>query len=646
MSMIESMKLHGAAQLAIEKEHEVCDGFVRAEQSLAIGRDAVAVDEILIEEVHYPSAERMRSELDSLSIKSGMFSPFADATTPPPKYCYADDRSATAWFVTSVPRTSARQLLSALPGTFPQRYVWNRALFALDVARRAVEALRTTWSRSRNPFHLFAAVRDAVTGMLDLRVPTAERLRWAATIVDAVHRRHGRQLIQNNITADTLFFSDALSPRFLGSYSGRQPSVMKSLLPPELQESGKNSPDGGAFVDVYCLSLLAYEIITGAPLAVGGFRLDAPTAVPPEPPRLDFRFPAGALAFLNPLLDLADDLFQALMRFAYTLGALLDETKWPNYRRLVRSSGGVVRTLPGIRLIADIAFPTRAARALRSVLDRRRHHDAVTTGGHRPVNTALLRSVLPKRCLTKTNRLAAALQKMIDGFDGRIVETADEERSLPHLLAIPEVRRSLRYTLWGLAGAALLLAIDRSQVENLAAVNTPDTASVAAPQNAVNRKARPVSSQLLGVPPKPAERAAETRPIAVVVPPRVPSHESGPCRPYLTAEEGYPNLYQILDMTAECDVGDLIFTDSHGQTTTLRSATDGFAKYFVLHRLPNGWSRIVPIRLCMRDHGSYAKGVFYEAVGYADLGERTVLADGDLLAFNWFSLNRYKNEHP
>jgi hypothetical protein len=99
-------------RLTIEDVRPVCRGMARATQVLSIGDDAICTDEILIEEISYPLPDDMNAELNSLSIKIGMFSPFYRTSTYPPKY-YITERS-TAMLVTSVPPVSLAMVLSEI----------------------------------------------------------------------------------------------------------------------------------------------------------------------------------------------------------------------------------------------------------------------------------------------------------------------------------------------------------------------------------------------------------------------------------------------------------------------------------------------------------------------------------------------------
>jgi hypothetical protein len=223
---------------------------------------------------------------------------------------------------------------------------------------------------------------------------------------------------------------------------------------------------------------------------------------------------------------------------------------------------------------------------------------------------------------------------MIDAIDERQIERIEEEKSVARMLAAPEVRRSMRYAAWGLIGMVLLLATDIN-------LDLSREASRAAADSAVNKRAQTVQQRMLGMTaPQPA--AGENRSIAV----EPVRREKEPCRPYLAAEADYVNVFRVFDLKQGCEVGDLIFADDRGQTHILRDASDVFSKYFVMHRTPEGWSKIITIRICTHDRAALVKGVFYEAVGLLEMGEKIVLSNGDMLAFNAASLNRYKNEHP
>jgi hypothetical protein len=649
---IQAMIENGARGLVLENIRPMGPGMSRAMQQLRIRNETVSTDEVLIEEIRFASPERMHAEIDSLTIKAGMLSPFAETSTPSPKYCYTDDIAATSWLVTSVPRTSLGAILDDLARRFPTRYTGDQFGHAKDMIHAGITALASTWKQSKNPLTLFRAVHHAIKQIAELRISSGERLQFASGLVDAIAAKHAKNVIHYNISRNTIFFSDALSPRFLNNYAGEMPAWIRSILPEQLQTAPPTSPYGGQFCDVYMLAHLVYEIITGESLDPATLSLDEARTMPPEPGILHFRHFEGTFEYLNDIGALINDAYQGILSLWFTARAIVDESKWPRYRRLVRASGGFFRSIPILRLFTDILFPTPAAQALRSILDKKQHQTMLagiagaylTSISHKRIDIHFLKSNLPARALGSSAKLSAILQTIIDAIDNRPVDRYEEEKTSLHILRKPGVRRGLWYAAWAIVILILVTVFDSQlfgprmlQNQKKTAVTSPDNHApkpVTGKQNQIR--------QLLSDKQKPIGpiQGEETEP-----PFLPPADNAIPCRPYLSPVPGYIKVYRIRDWQPGCGIGDLIFIDENGQTTAIRNITNAYTRFYILQQHDGAWDRILSIRLCLRGREGFVKGAFYEAVGASGFGKQVVASDSDLFAFNSATLARYKNDH-
>jgi len=321
------------------------------------------------------------------------------------------------------------------------------------------------------------------------------------------------------------------------------------------------------------------------------------------------------------------------------------------YRRLVRASGSMVRCMPVVRLFTDIWFPTPLARALRAILDKKSHRGLVAgadgahllASGHRRIDAALLCAALPSGRPAVRGRLAVVLQQFIDSVDRRVIESYEDERTFARLLHRPQVRRALRWACWAAAALLVLAAVDTAVFQT-----SPDskpgsgTAGSGGPDAKSSRQQR--VQQALSQTEAPRQPPVPGSTMALPEP-APPAAGAVPCRPYLMPEPDYVQVYRIHDMGEGCGIGDCIFTDEKGLATTIRSVATVNTRYFIMRRTAAGWSRIITVRMCTRGRAGFVAGEFYEAAGYTGLGGRVTAATGDMLGFNWFGLNRYKNEH-
>jgi hypothetical protein len=411
-----------AEPLALENISSVCPGFVRATQILKIGREAIASDEVLIEEIAYPSLEKMNAELKSFSLKAGLISSFEHMSVPPPKYAFTDTKQLLTWFVTPVPPVTLAMLLAEIRKQFPPHYTWDRMTFVRDTLAAVRASFRLSFRVRRNPL---IALRDAFTTAhrsLPQRLRPKERLALVASLVDIVRIKHAAGIFHNNITPDTVFFSQATKPRFLNNFSGLEPAVMAQYIPPAIAHRNAAFSFGAQSQDTYCVALAAYELITGETLNGPAFELDA--AVPfnrPAPAILEKRF-AGALSFINPSIAFIRTLWCAAFRLYDEFRAALDESNWPRFRRLNAATGSFARSIPIVRKFLNVWFPTKAAWALRLVLDCRTNESIFSTAGkpknpapvRRNADCSLLGHALPKNAFSVKSRLARLIQEIID----------------------------------------------------------------------------------------------------------------------------------------------------------------------------------------------------------------------------------------
>jgi hypothetical protein len=411
-----------AEPLSLENISGVSPGFVRATQLLKIGRDVIASDEILVEEVVYPSLEKMTAELKSLGLKAGLASSFEHMSAPPPKYAYTDTKQLLAWYITPVPPVTLAMLLAHIKTQFPPHYTWNRMAFVRDALISVRESFRLSFKVRKNPF---AALRDAfgtAHRSLPQRLASRERLALAALLAAIVRKKHAAGIFHNNITPHTVFFSQAATPRFLNDYSGIEPAAMAQYIPPAIRHRDAALSFGAQSQDTYSVALAAYELITGEPLTGPAFELDSAVALSrPVPAVLTKRF-TGLLSFINRGIDLVRTLWCAVARLYDEFLATLNEANWPRYRRLNAATGSFVRSIPFIRKFANIWFPTKTAWALRIVLDFRTNESIFGPAGKftrsshtkRNADCLFLSRALPKKPFSPKSRLARLIQEIID----------------------------------------------------------------------------------------------------------------------------------------------------------------------------------------------------------------------------------------
>ena len=408
--------------LSLEKVFGVCPGFVRATQLLRIGREVIASDEVLIEEVVYPSLEKMSAELKSFSLKAGLTSSFEHMSAPPPKYAYTDTKQLLTWFITPVPPVTLAMLLAEIRNLFPPHYTWDRMAFIRDTLAAVRASFRLSFRVRKNPL---IALKDSFTTShrsLPQRLTPRERLALIALLVDIVRKKHAAGIFHNNIIPHTVFFSQATIPRFLNNYSGIEPAVMAQYIPPAIAHRDAALSFGAQSQDTYSVALAAYELITGEPLNGPAFELDKAVPFNRSAPAILKKHFGGVLSFINPSVDFIRTLWCTAFRLYDEFTATLDESNWPRFRKLNAATGSFARSIPYVRKFVNIWFPTKTAWALRIILDLRTNESIFAPTGKfnkslkvkRNADCSFLAHALPKKAFSGKSRMARMIQKIID----------------------------------------------------------------------------------------------------------------------------------------------------------------------------------------------------------------------------------------
>jgi hypothetical protein len=414
--------------LSLQRPRPVCPGMVRATQLLKLGTEVIATDEVLFEEVAYPTVEKLQAEVASFGLKAGLFSSFSNESTPPPKYIYTDEQLLFAWFVTPVPVVTLAAVLGEIDKRFPPRYTWDRSAFLRDTMRVVSSCVRRSWREKRRPLRALREAWAAVREQRPRRLPTRQRLQLAAMLVEAVRKKHLAGIYHNNIVPHTVFFAHATSPRFLDNYSGLTALAVEEHVPQALLSRDAVTGFGAHFLDTYGLALIAYRTITGQQIPGRDFVLDPQVETrgrPPSPQAGTARMPS----FLKTLLGYAARAICILGRVRDAWNAMLDESTYVRFRTLNRASGSALRSIPYVRKFVNIVFPTKAAWALRLILDRPTNESVfgpvagvlLPPAARKNADCSLLRKALASRPLSASSLLARCIQQIID------TETAGEK---------------------------------------------------------------------------------------------------------------------------------------------------------------------------------------------------------------------------
>ena len=618
------------------------------EQELRLRSEVVATDHIIIEAIRYETPAALQSELTNLVIKKGAYQSCSTTLTRMPKYVKRLADTAVAIFITSVPKVSLSLVLDEIERYYPSYYNSDPISFIANGLAGTLRLVRTTCTnRSIGWLQKFDAVLNT-TGMIwNRRIPLRARKRFAARLVQSVQRHHGCGIIHHNITAHTIFFISGVQYKFLANYTGVDSPHATHFLPPALTTPEALKRWGESCRDTYILSCLVFAIITGRQFDSTRFGLDSSASVAwPQLPARELQ--------KNPLVWLPFGL-KFIRGCIQSIRMLFDSDYQSNYRALTRASGGLWRTLPVFGMVADILLPTQLARVVRSICNREYY-------GARP---GRLPGTLKELCTAlynrKPDRSIYQIETIIEDLARSAQEVSDETTSSiqPNK---PSALRLKKNVVLLVAAIGLIIVITgvllfpttrtylsfkaqndvrnnrisepSSTLNNTEAVNNKKTNPALKNRTKTTIKRPPEnflksSDKIVHQTPKPEEsKVAILSPVVQPPPP-----------PTLVRVDA-KSVYIITNAPEPIDAGALFFTDATG-TITLKDRASAMTKYFICKKQTSGFGRIMPVRKCTGKFAQCEQGLFYEAVGYGDTGERALLKDGDLLAFNYFDLSGY-----
>lgn len=592
------------SRLVLEDIRDICTGMTRATQKLAMGDDLVCTDEVLIEEVTYPLADEMAAETNSMSIKIGMLSPFTRSSVYPPKYFFCD--KSTAWFVSSVPPVSLAMVLAEIAKRFPAHYTYDRLAYVRDMLQAVTGAARCAWAMRRRPVKALQAGVATFMDAAPRRLRPAERMQMAALLVDAVRPKHATAIYHNNITPHTVFFADGLTPKVLCNYAGVVPPLMQKYIPERILNRSRTESFGEQSVDTYSLALIAYELITGERLEGPAFTVDDHPVL--EVPAHLRRRLAGGMAWLNVFFEAAREAYAVWWRVTQAWQATLDERRYPNFRKLTRATGSVIRSIPVLRNVLDIWLPTETALVLRSILDdytntrvfgmqSRLNRLAITK---RNANCAYLRAALPASLPRRRSRVAQFVQEVIDSVQERPVLHDEDEVvafRFGHRFDRPYLIR------YALAAVVLLLVCAGSS------------------------RHQAVPARLRG-----DQGYADSAGVGM-------SRTRG-CDAHLVENRRFPGVYRITDMRRRCLPRDIVVPPDSA-TVLPQTLGEAFARLYVSPRSPRGYGELIEARQCPSELRGCEPQQFYRIVGLGGLGERVDLSEGDIVGFEREAVEAY-----
>jgi hypothetical protein len=664
----------------------VCPGIVSAVQRLRIGREDICTDTVLVEEARYPSKEKLQYEIKNLVIKKGAFSELESSSTPMPKYCFPFENKLIAYYVTAVPGITLESVLEEVGRRYPARYTWDYGAYLKDfrcciTALLKTELRRTDLSRLQRLLSAWKKFRS-----LTFRRGRSERIKWAASLVSCVREKHAQDIFQNNICSQLIFYSGSSRPKFYSNYTGVDSPVLRENVPDEVLDDTGNERYGPQFKDVYALAVLACRLITGERICAKAFRLDSG-------PRLKVavrdgggcRIRSAARHPLRTVRRVRAWLREALDSVRAYFRSVADETKYVEFRKLVRASGSPLRCIPYVRPFLDIWFPTRAARVLRTLLDYdvnervcgKYSRMSAVKGARGRTNAELGYLCWGLKAGKGGGR--TKIEKTIEALAASVTVEIDEVgragagrwRKAFSLLSLRHSRFALAVSVTAAAaalfiGAAVWTAValirerepaqqapdDIAQVSTALSRGSPRAPSSSRRRAArAGKSARSVSREVKrgavrSAPAKgPSSPAAETgasdRPQA---PPR--EDTSGAAEPVsmLGPVENSRRVYRLTGIEGEVNLAEVLCADKTGAIVPLRDRADRFTKFFICRSGQEGFGRIRPVRLCQSSEGECEPGKFYEAVGYSGTGEPASVKNGDLFAYGYFDLYYYKRK--
>jgi hypothetical protein len=669
-------------QLGLENLHRLGSGLFRAMQPMKIGEEFLCYDELLIEEVVYETPEILAMESGNILIKKGGFSAFEHVSTPCPKYCFTDKRSRTAWFCTSVPRVSLSAVLAELDSRFPPCYTWDIGIYFSDVVREIhsslIEPFEWKWATLKS---LPGRLRETAK-KLPARLSGRQRMSLAVSIIDEVLEKHRAGITHRNLTADTIFFTNATAPRLLNNYTGVIPPYMETVLPGQVRNTTSGIAACTRYIDAFSVAALAYRIVTGESFESSSFMLDREAFLFRQETAADEQGVGRVWKPLRYVLLPVLAIYRLIRAAVTAIQIVFDPVSFPHYRRLVRATGPWYRSIPGIRVPADILFPTRTARMMRAVLDKRYFERRFGAFDRQQFNSRegkwgkacrFLRAVMAHGGRRITKKIAAVIADMTAQSHQNAPDFFDDENG-----KTPLHRQWIgKRTILG-AGIAAAIIVAASIIGYAARQGwIKEFILSRTEQRAANREMNgqmeldPRWEQAYGEKPqqssdnpaapgthpendtrhdnkRKAARSVKTAPTAETAADPEKENKSvsrtKPCSAYLTPLDISPKVYEIVEYTPSCSFGDIRFDEPGKKGSTLRGMAGRYTKFFICKKTKWGYGGIKGVRICTDAHTRCTTGEFYEAVGYSNIGKKITAHSGDLVAFNWFDLNTFKKK--
>jgi len=423
--------------------------------------------------------------------------------------------------------------------------------------------------------------------------------------VDAVRPKHAAGLYHNNITPHTVYFTDGTTPKVLCNYGGIVPPVMEEYVPHEVLRPQRDTTLGEQSADTYALALIAFELITGKRLPGPRPELDPdPTTEPHEQPEdKTSQMPRP----LSNLVKLGHKAAARGRRLWEKLRATWDESRYAHFRMLTRASGSVVRSIPFLRCVLDIWFPTDTAWAIRAILDAN-HNERLFgptsrvnrwTKLKRNANTAFLRAALPSTPLQRTSRPARLIDELIDRVQ-QLPRNQDDE--------LDDVKSTWlgRSTLTRYATTAVTLIL-------FAALSIAHDTALGRMEGTAVR----------------LEEQEEGR-------------SNGRCDARLVQDALHPGVYRIVDMRRRCELDRVTFAPMADENISPPpSLGQTYARLYLSRMTDTGYTPSYAIRRCPSEERGCEEGQFYRSVGLSGLGEKIRFRDNDVVAFDEYPLERF-----
>jgi len=664
--------------LTLKNIRPVCKGMVRAKQELHIANELICTDEVLVEEVQYNSPGHMAPHVQNLSIKIGQFAPFLPNSTYPPKYCYPIEKSASAFYVSSIPTVSLAAILAEVSILFPPKYTINSLAYYKDYVTVILNCIKRAWLRKKYPLFAFKMLVKSIRSTRPKRILKKDKIQLAADILSQLERKHDEGLYHNNITKHTVFYNEPDQPMFLNNFTGVNASTMESIIPKQILKRDPGDTYGEESVDVYSAALLCYEILTGEAINGPLYALDSKKNID-IPESLHDRF-SGLLVFLNLFLAMVRGFYYIIIKTGEAFTIPLDPSRCAYQKKLCCASGSWIRSVPVLGDFLNIWFPTLPAMILIAVLDEKANRrlfgpDSAVNRRRREkcnVNIAYLKNGFPKKKVKTRSLLSRSMKDIIDLAHKRPPFIYDDE-PLPafSFFLHPLFLKSLTAVLLVAAIVVMLLEFIGKDNENLPFISDSTTAQSidknnekmnAAPNGETRSMGKSETVQNMSSPSSiPSEASAPTkktrrqkkkpltakkRTLQKKKNPAQSRHagEQKNCEAILEPVKGYPKVFVITHVGEKCSLGDVLMDVGNGKFKSLREMADSYTKYFIAQRKRDVYSSIIAVRKCSANSDSCEEGEFYTAFGYRALGKKVIAGEGDLLAFNSIHLRKVINK--